>query len=72
MKIELILNNRNVRNLINNLGENRVTVLSTDGEGYQHVAFEVNGMMDVLSVLHAGQDSGIEIATGKKVSVTVA
>ena len=72
MQIELILNNRNVRNLINQLGEGRVSIISTDAEGYQHVAFEINGMMDVLSILHAGQDSGIEIATGKNVSVTVA
>ena len=72
MQIDLILNSRNVRNLSNQLGEGRVTIISTDAEGYQHVAFEVNDMWDVLSILHAGQDSGIELATGKKVSVTVA
>jgi VCBS repeat-containing protein len=62
MQVELVLNDRTVHHLTNQLGEGRVTILSTDKDGYHHVSFDINGMRDVLCIIHAGQDRGVELA----------
>jgi len=79
MDVRLVLSESKVNHLQSNLGEDRVTILSTDSEGYSVVTFEVNDSWDVLKVLHAGNDAGLELgmygSKGKpkqKVSVTVA
>ena len=79
MEIKLVLNPRLVKSLIKHLGADKLTILETDNEGYQYVSFEVNHSADVLKLLHAGTDSGLELglygSKGKqedKVEVTVA
>lgn len=61
MTVKLVLNNRTVRCLQDNLGEDRVTILGPDGDRYSEVMFEITHSIDVLHVIHAGQDSGLEL-----------
>ena len=80
MQIKLVLNSRTVKCLQKSLGEDRVTILGRDVDGYVEVSFEIRHDMDALYLIHAGQDSGLELAhygsNGKpvenKVEVTVA
>ena len=79
MQVKLMLNNRTVKCLQEHLGKERVTIIEKDADGYSSVEFELKDRMDVLYIIHAGQDSGLELAhygvDGKpkeKVSVTVA
>ena len=80
MQVKLTINPRTFKHLVKNLGADRVTVIDTDNEGYPYVSFEVNSNMDALSLLHAGQDSGVELCLygvngkpeEKKVEVAVA
>lgn len=78
MDVRLVLSESKVRHLQSNLGEDRVTIIKTDGEGYSVVHFEVNSDWDVLKVIHAGNDAGLEFGMygpeGKpeqKINVTV-
>ena len=61
MEIKLVLNKRSLKHLINHLGEDRVTIINVENDGYTHISFEVNDYRDVLAVLHAGTDSGLEL-----------
>jgi hypothetical protein len=79
MDCRLVLSESKVRHLQAHLGEDRVTIVSTDGDGYSVVHFEVRSDWDVLQVLHAGNDAGLEFGMygpegrpKQKVSVTVA
>jgi hypothetical protein len=62
MQVKLVLNNRTVRCLQENLGEGRVTIIENDGDHSKYVEFEINSFIDALYLIHAGQDSGIELA----------
>lgn len=62
MTVKLVLNRETVGYLSSNLGEGRVTILEDHGDGYVYVSFEVKTSMDVLSILHAGQDRGVNMA----------
>ena len=62
MQIKLVLNSRTVKHLKKNLGEDRVTIIEDEGDGYFVVSFEVSKPIDVLYIIHAGQDSGLELA----------
>ena len=79
MTVKLVLNPRLVKHLQQQLGDDRVTILEVDADGFKYVSFEIRHDMDVLSLLHAGNDSGLELGiygpNGKpteKVSATVA
>jgi len=63
MIIKLVLADRNVKHLIEQLGEDKVTILERGEEvdGYSYVQFEVTGYSDVLHVFHAGTNSGLEL-----------
>ena len=80
MQVKLVLNPRTFKHLLKNLGEERVTLINIDKDGYPYVSFEINSSMDALSLIHAGTDAGVELGLygpdGKpeenKVTVTVA
>jgi hypothetical protein len=80
MQIKLAINPRTFKHLVKSLGEDRVSVISIDADGYVETSFEIRHDMDALYLIHAGQDSGLELAhygpNGKpeenKVEVTVA
>ena len=80
MQVKLTLSLYKVKALKAHLGEDRVTVIGEpDSDGYVRTSFKIESDMDILSVLHAGQDHGLAIGLGhytaidpKKVSVTVA
>jgi len=78
MNVNLTLNIEKVESLRKHLGDERVvTIGEQDSNGYIRVVFEVNNSMDVLNVIHAGQDHGLAMGLGvyspkQKVSVTVA
>jgi len=61
MTVKLVLNNRGVKALIASFGPERITILEPEEDGYSYISFEVNHAMDVLSVFHAGTDSGLEL-----------
>lgn len=61
MKVELVLNDRNIECLKRELGEGRVEVFGKADDGFYRVVFYVNNDFDVLKVLHAGVSSGIEL-----------
>ena len=68
MKVNLTLNIEKVESLKAHLGEDRVTTIGKiDNEGYIQVIFDINNSMDVLHVMHAGQDFGLLIGLGKYV-----
>ena len=60
MQVSLVLNPRTTRCLQANLGAENVTAVERE-DGYMSVEFEIRNYMDVLYVLHAGQDSGLEL-----------
>ena len=60
MQVSLVLNPRTTKCLKANLGADRVTAVERE-DGYMSVNFEITTWMDVLHVLHAGQDSGLEL-----------
>ena len=62
MQVKLVLNNRTVRCLQDNLGADRVTIIEDDGPDSKYIEFEINGFVDALRLIHAGQDAGIELA----------
>ena len=62
MQVKLVLNNRTVRCLQDNLGVDRVTIIEDDGPDSKYIEFEINGFVDALRLIHAGQDAGIELA----------
>lgn len=60
LTVTLVLSKNSLKNLKSNLGEDRVTVVGEpDSDGYSAVSFELRNNFDVLSVLHAGQDTGV-------------
>ena len=62
MTVKLVLSEERIQCLKDHLGQDRITYLAEpDSDGYVYVSFEVNHAMDVLSVLHAGVDSGLAI-----------
>lgn len=62
MQVKLVLNARSVRALTNHFGSENITVIEPeDAQGYSRLSFEVKNDMDVLKVLHAGTDSGLEL-----------
>lgn len=65
MQVKLVLNNRTVKCLQDNLGEGRVTILDAvqyKDSGSSCIQFDVKNYMDVLHLIHAGQDAGVELA----------
>ena len=62
MQIKLVINPRTFKHLVSNLGEDRVSVISIDADGYPYVSFEIRSYIDALHLLHAGQDSGLDLA----------
>ena len=62
MQVKLVLNNRTVRCLQDSLGEDRVTIIENEGPDSKYIEFEINGYVDALRLIHAGQDAGIELA----------
>lgn len=63
MKVELVLSERKIEYLKKNLGEDRVTLLRESEDGYHYVSFEIHSDLDVLNILHAGQDFGFHLGT---------
>jgi len=62
MTVKLVLSEERVECLKKHLGQDSITYLGEpDSDGYIYVSFEVNHDMDVLSVLHAGVDSGLAL-----------
>jgi hypothetical protein len=61
MTVKLVLNDRGVKALVTAFGSENITILGSEGDGYSYVSFEVKNDMDVLSVFHAGCDSGLEL-----------
>jgi hypothetical protein len=64
MTVKLVLNSRTVRCIQDNLGADRVTILEDNyegGRGDKYIQFEVETWVDVLHLIHAGQDSGLEL-----------
>jgi len=65
MTVKLVLNNRTVRCIQENLGAERVTILEGnygDDSTSKYIQFEILSWTDVLQLIHAGQDSGLELA----------
>ena len=65
MTIKLVLNNRTVRCIQENLGASRVTILEDNYNGDKsdkYIQFEIESWIDALTLIHAGQDSGMELA----------
>jgi len=64
MTVKLVLNNRTVRCIQENLGAERVTIVEDNYNGDQgdkFIQFEVESWIVVLHLIHAGQDSGLEL-----------
>lgn len=61
MKVELVLNNRTVRALQDQLGADRVTIVEQWDADSKCVRFELKSNADVLFLIHAGQDSGVQL-----------
>ena len=62
MTVKLVLSEERVECLKKHLGQDSITYLrEPDSDGYVYISFEVNHDMDVLSVLHAGVDSGLAL-----------
>ena len=64
MTVKLVLNNRTVRCIQENLGAERVTILEDnygDDNTSKYIQFEIESWVDVLHIIHAGQDSGLEL-----------
>jgi hypothetical protein len=64
MTVKLVLNNRTVRCIQENLGAERVTILEDnygDDSTSKYIQFEILSWIDALQLIHAGQDSGLEL-----------
>jgi len=64
MTVKLVLNNRTVRCIQDNLGAERVTIVEdnyTGDNSDKYILFEIESWVDVLHIIHAGQDSGLEL-----------
>ena len=61
MKASFVIGDRKAELLAEHLGKDRVVIGPYDSDGYARVEFEIRNSMDVLSILHAGQDFGLEL-----------
>ena len=64
MTVKLVLNNRTVRCIQDNLGAERVTILEDNYGGdstSKYIKFELESWVDALHIIHAGQDAGLEL-----------
>ena len=62
MKVKLVLNNRTVRCIQESLGADRVTILEQYDKDSKYIQFEIKTQTDALFLIHAGQDSGMQLA----------
>lgn len=62
MTVKLVLNNRTVRCIQEHLGADRVTILEQYDADSKYIKFEIGSYTDALFLIHAGQDSGVQLA----------